>query len=79
MDIQTKDPLQQLSETNQMHFLYSIYYELTASTCFEHYLITCRRRNTNNNWYFACVLCLLAATRVGVELVTSLRSEVYDV
>jgi hypothetical protein len=26
-----------------------------------------RRRFTNGTWYTACVLCLLAATRVGVE------------
>jgi hypothetical protein len=25
----------------------------------------------SNNWYIACVLCLLAATSFGVELVTS--------
>jgi hypothetical protein len=28
----------QYSKTNEMHFLYSVYYELMASTCFEHYL-----------------------------------------
>jgi hypothetical protein len=50
-----------------MHFLYSIYYELTASTCFEHYLLIFRRRCTNNNWYFVCMLCLLAATTIGME------------
>jgi hypothetical protein len=50
-----------------MHFLYSVYYELTFSACFEHYLLIFRRRCVNNNWYrIACVLCLLAATRVGV-------------
>jgi uncharacterized membrane protein len=58
----------QYSKTNEMHFLYSIYCELTASTCFQHYLLIFRRRYTNNNWYIACVLCLLAATRIGVEL-----------
>jgi hypothetical protein len=46
-----------------MHFLYSIYYELTACTCFEHYLLNFRRCYTNNNWYIACVLC----ARVGVH------------
>jgi hypothetical protein len=51
-----------------MHFLYSVYYELTASTCFEHYLLILRRLSKKNNWYIACVLCLLAATRVEVEL-----------
>jgi hypothetical protein len=57
----------QYSKTNEMHFLYSIYYESAASTCFEHYLLIFSRRCTNNNWYIVCVLCLLAATRVGVE------------
>jgi hypothetical protein len=55
------------SRTNKMQFLYSVYYELTASTCFEHYLLIFTRCCTNNNWYIACVLCWLAATRVGVE------------
>jgi hypothetical protein len=32
----------QHSKTNKMHFLYSIYYELTASTCFKHYLLIFR-------------------------------------
>jgi hypothetical protein len=50
-----------------MHFLYSVSYELTASTCFEHCLLIIRRSCINNNWYTACVLCQLAATRVGVE------------
>jgi hypothetical protein len=46
----------QYSKTNEMHFLYSIYYELTAYVCFEHYLLIFRRHCTNNNWYTACVL-----------------------
>jgi hypothetical protein len=49
-----------------MCFLYSVYYELTASTCFEHYLPIFRIRCTNNNWCVAHVLCLLAAISVGV-------------
>jgi hypothetical protein len=53
------------SKPNEMHFLYSVYYELTASTCSEHYLLIFRSRRTNNNWYFACVLCMLAA--LGLE------------
>jgi hypothetical protein len=53
--------IHQYSKTNEMHFLYSCCYELTASTCFEHYLLIFRRRCTNNTWYIACVLCLLAA------------------
>jgi hypothetical protein len=63
----------QHSNTNEMHFLYSIYYELTASTCYEHYLLIFRIRCTNNTWCIACVLCLLATTRVGVELYTTIN------
>jgi hypothetical protein len=44
-----------------MHLLYSIYYELTAFTCFEHYLLNFRRRYTTGIWYITCVLCLLPA------------------
>jgi hypothetical protein len=36
-------------------------------TCFEHYLLVFSRCYINNNWYIACVLCRLAAIRVGVE------------
>jgi hypothetical protein len=53
-----------------MQYLHSVYYELTASTCFEHHLLIFRRRYTSNNWYTACVLCLLVATRIGEELVS---------
>jgi hypothetical protein len=56
------------SRIYKMHCLYSVYCELTASTCFEHYLLIFRRRCINNNWYTACILCRLAATRVGLEL-----------
>jgi hypothetical protein len=52
----------QYSKTKKIHFLYSIYYELTASTCFEYYLLIFRRCCTNNAWYTAWVLRLLAAT-----------------
>jgi hypothetical protein len=52
----------QYRKTNVMHFLYSIYYKLKASKCFEHYLLIFRRRYTNNTWYIARVL-------IGVELV----------
>jgi hypothetical protein len=44
-----------------MHFLYLVYYELTACTCFEHYLLIFRRRCINNSWYTAGVLCRLVA------------------
>jgi hypothetical protein len=59
----------QYNETNEMHCMYSIYYELATSTCFEHYVLIFRRRCTNNNWYIACMLCLLVATRIWVALV----------
>jgi hypothetical protein len=48
-----------------MHFLYSAYYELTASTCFEHCL-PIFGRCCLNNLYIVCVLYQLAAARVGV-------------
>jgi hypothetical protein len=49
----------QYSWTNKMHFMYSVYYELTASTCFKHYLLIIRRRCIIN-CYIAFV-CLVAA------------------
>jgi hypothetical protein len=58
----------QYSRANKMYFLFSVYYELTASTCFVHNFLIIRRHCINNNWYLACVLCRLASTRVGVEL-----------
>jgi hypothetical protein len=57
-----------------MHFVYSVYYELTAAKRFDHYLLFFRRRSTNNSLYFACVLCLLAATEGGYTLVTLPRT-----
>jgi hypothetical protein len=59
--------INQYSKTNVMHFLYSIRYEFMTSKCFEHYLFIFRKCCTNGTWYIVCVLCLLAATRVGVE------------
>jgi hypothetical protein len=60
----------QRSETNEMHCLYSVYYELTACTCFEHYWLMFRRRCTNNIWYTACVLCrMVAASRHNTHAV----------
>jgi hypothetical protein len=58
----------QCSRTNKMQFLFSVKYKLTATTCFQHYLLIIRRRLMYNSWYIACVLCWLAATRVGVPL-----------
>jgi hypothetical protein len=59
----------QFSKTNGSQCLYSVYYELTTSTCFEHYLLIFRRCCINNIWYIACILCQLAATRLlpGLE------------
>jgi hypothetical protein len=47
-----------------MHF-YSVYYKLTAATCFENYLLIFRRCYTNS-LYIVCVLYVLAVTRVEV-------------
>jgi uncharacterized membrane protein len=47
---------------------------LKGSTCFEHYLFIIRRRYTSDIWYIACVLCQLAAIRIGVELVSHTSS-----
>jgi hypothetical protein len=51
-----------------MQFLYSVYYEVTSSVCFKHYLLILRRRYTNSSSYVAYILCMLAASRVGLEL-----------
>jgi hypothetical protein len=48
-----------------MHFLYSVYCEVTASTCFRQYLLVFRRHCVHNIRYILCVLGMLAATRVG--------------
>jgi hypothetical protein len=48
---------QQYSRTNKMHFWYSVYYDLTASTCFKHYL-PIFRKGCINNWHIACVIML---------------------
>jgi hypothetical protein len=60
-----RNTVYQYSKTNEMQFLYSVYYELTTSTYFEHYLLIFRRRSTNNNWYIACVLCLFHSNPGG--------------
>jgi hypothetical protein len=57
----------QYNEADVMH-LDSVYLKLRASTCFAHYLPIFKRHFTNGTWYIACVLCQLAATRVGVDL-----------
>src|SRR5215510_919903 len=50
-----------------MHFWFSVYYVLTASACFEYYLLIIRRQFIYNNWHILCILCQLAATRFGAE------------
>jgi hypothetical protein len=44
-----------------MHFLYSIYYELTAFTFYRIYYLIIRRYRISN-WYIWCVLYRLAVT-----------------
>jgi hypothetical protein len=61
-----------------MCFLYSVYNELTAFTCFEHYLLIFRRRYLNSNWYIACVLCRVAATGAEVEHTLHTRQQPAD-
>jgi hypothetical protein len=36
-----------------------------------HYLLILRRRSTSSTCYIVCVLCQLAATKIGVELTNS--------
>jgi hypothetical protein len=46
-------------KTNQVHFLYSVCYELMASTCFEHYLPIFRRCCTTIGSLRECYVCWL--------------------
>jgi hypothetical protein len=43
---------------------HSIYWESTASTCLEHYLLILMRCYTNSSLYIACVSCQLAVARL---------------
>jgi hypothetical protein len=52
----------QYSRTNKMHLLFSVYYQLTACTRFEHYLLIIRGHCIHNNLYILCILCQLAAS-----------------
>jgi hypothetical protein len=59
----------------------SVYYKLTASACFEQYLLIIRRHCIHNSWY--SLRCGLAATRVLVVLVqlhlfSSLKLKTYN-
>jgi hypothetical protein len=48
------------SKTNEMHSWYSVYYELTVSTCFEHYLLVFRSSaQTALGILRACYVCWL--------------------
>jgi hypothetical protein len=50
----------QYSKTNEMHSLYSVYYELSASTCSQHYLLILRRRfYTTIGILCTCYVCWL--------------------
>jgi hypothetical protein len=60
--------LVQCSRTNKMHFLFLVYHELTASACFDHYLLIIRRRYENGIWYTACVCQLQSCGTVEVSL-----------
>jgi hypothetical protein len=53
--------------TKNMHFLFPVYCEITASTCFKHYLLIFSRHCIYNNWYILCLLCRLVVSRVGEE------------
>jgi hypothetical protein len=68
----------QYSKTNKMHILYSVYYELTATTCFKHYLLIFGRHCTNNS-YTHCVSCQLVATSSTPNLVTTNRHNMHTI
>jgi hypothetical protein len=52
----------QYSKTNEVHFLFSVHYDLTASTCFEHYVLIFRRRCINNIIHMQYTNCLCSAS-----------------
>jgi hypothetical protein len=56
----------QYSETNVMHFLFSLL-RIKGLYMFRALLAHPRRRCTSDTWYIACILCQLAATSIGVE------------
>jgi hypothetical protein len=54
------------------------YQDWSGTGVFEHYLLILRMRYTNGTWYIACVLCQLAAIRIGLELVSETYRSVYS-
>jgi hypothetical protein len=59
-------PVFQYSETNVMHFLFSLL-RIKGLYMFRVLVAHPQEMKHNGTWYTACVLCQLAATRVGVE------------
>jgi hypothetical protein len=57
------------SETNVMHFLFSLL-GIKGLYMFRTLLAHPQEALHNDTWYIACVLCQLAATGIGVELVS---------
>jgi hypothetical protein len=55
-----------LTVHRRMHCLCSVYYELTACTCFQHYLLIFRRHCLDNSWYIVCV-CYVCWLLPGLE------------
>jgi hypothetical protein len=59
----------QYSETNVMHFLFNLL-RINGLYMFRPLLAHPQEALHSGTWYIACVLCQLAATRTGVELVS---------
>jgi hypothetical protein len=56
------------NETNVMHFSFNLL-GIKGLYMFRTLLAHPQEALTSGTWYIACVLCQLAATRIGVELV----------
>jgi hypothetical protein len=63
----------QYSETNVMHFSFSLL-RIKVLYMFRALLAHPQKVCTSGTWYIACMLCQLAATRIGVELVNHVGS-----
>jgi hypothetical protein len=61
-----------------MHCLLSVYYDKQPLRVSSTYLLIIRRYCIYSNWYFLCVLCRLAASSVGVELVCRETHKIYQ-
>jgi hypothetical protein len=68
--------LHQYSETNLMHFLFSLL-KIQCLLCFKHYLPILRRSYTNGTSYTVCMLCQLAAA--GLECSTPILLQPTDI